>query len=490
MDSLWTKTAAQGAYPALSGDLTCDVAIIGGGMCGILTAYALRQKGVDAIVLEANTVGSGQTGGTTAKITLQHGLIYARLIRSFGYEKALQYAAANQKAIEAYRRIAQQLHVDCQLEERPAYLYALLDESIAALNAECDAYAQLGLQAVLTKQTSLPFPVACALKCEGQAQFHPLLFLSAVAEKVSVFASTRVRRVEDNKIFTDAGTVTASKIVFASHFPFVNVPGFYFARMHQERSYVLAVKRAEALDGMYLGIDAGEMTFRSYGNYLLLGGGDHRTGENSAGGQYELLREKAAEWFGDFEEAAAWSAQDCMTLDGIPYIGQFSASTPDWYVATGFNKWGMSGSMAAADILADQLTGEANPYAEVFSPQRFIPAAGVMNMIKEGGQAVKGIYKEFLSVPRDKLEALPKGHGGVVEFDGEKIGVYKEETGAIYTVSTRCPHLGCRLEWNPDEKSWECPCHGSRFDYKGRILNGPAQNDLEGADYAQFLRPQ
>lgn len=488
MNSLWSDTVNMHAYPPLSADITVDVAVIGGGLCGILTAYQLQKRGVRAVVLEANSVGSGQTKGTTAKITCQHGLIYEKLIRTFGQQKAQQYANAAKQAVAEYRRITDVLGIECRFEERPSYVYALLAENVSALSSESDACEKLGIPAILTKKTTLPFDVACALKCDAQAQFHPLMFLSAVADKVTVYEHTNVKRVEGKHVFTNRGTVTAEKIVFASHFPFVNVPGYYFARMHQERSYALALEGAAELDGMYLGIDEGEMTFRNSGPYLLMGGGDHRTGENSLGGKYEMLRKKAADWFPSGTEIACWSAQDCMTHDGIPYIGSFSASTPDWYVATGFNKWGMTGSMAAAGILSDQITGAESPWAEVFSPRRFVLAAGMKNFFKDGGQAMKGICRQFLSVPHSKIDALPKGHGGIVNFNGEKVGVYKDETGKVFTVSTRCPHLGCQLEWNPDEKCWECPCHGSRFDYMGHLVDNPAQNNLEGADDAQFLR--
>lgn len=484
MESIWSKTARIREHPPLQGDLNVQVAVLGGGMAGILTAYRLREQGADVAVLEASRVGSGQTKGTTAKITSQHDLIYARMIRELGAEKARQYADANQTAIGEYRRLIERLGIACQFEQRPAYLYSTLAEDAAALREEARAARELGIDGAFTETTELPFPVAGAVRFDGQAQFHPFAFLSAVSAGLRIFEHTAAVTVDGNRISTDRGSVTAEKIVFATHFPFLNKPGYYFARMHQERSYVLALEHVTTLHGMYLGIGESGLSFRSWGDTLLLGGGGHRTGENRTGGSYDLLRRAAAEFFPGGTEVAHWSAQDCMPLDGVPYIGRYSASAPDWYVATGFGKWGMTSSMAASMVLTDLITGQANPWAEVFSPERFTPAASVKNLLKEGAHAVAGLSREFLAPPRAEIDALPQGHGGIVEYDGKKIGVYKDDLGQAFLVSTRCPHLGCQLEWNPDEKSWDCPCHGSRFDYRGNLIDNPAQSDLAGAEHA------
>jgi len=483
VESLWSKTSIPQNFPSLRGDLSVEAAVIGGGLAGILTAYFLSRRNVRAIVIEADKIGSGQTKNTTAKITSQHNLIYNRLIQTFGEEKAKQYAEANQQAIRQYRNLTAEYSIDCLFEERPAYLYSAAQRDVLALEQETEAATSLGIQAEFTAQTFLPFPVAGAVKFKGQAQFHPLRFLQAVSKDLTVFEHTRVRNVEENRILTDRGTVTAKHIVFASHFPFLNMPGFYFARMHQERSYVLALENAADLDGMYLGAGPEGISFRDFRGTLLLGGQSHRTGENSSGGKYDLLRKKAAEFYPGSKETAHWSAQDCITLDGVPYIGQFAPSAPNWYVATGFGKWGMTSSMVSALLISDQITGVENPCAPVFSPLRFTPSASVKAFLVDMGQAVKGISRQTFSIPKTDLDVLPAGHGGVVENEGEKVGIYKDEQEKIYAVSTRCPHLGCQLEWNPDEKSWDCPCHGSRFDYKGNLLDNPAQKNLENSGH-------
>lgn len=480
MESIWSKTAEIPARPRLEGDLKVEAAVIGGGMAGVLTAWQLRQKGVEAVVLEARRLGSGQTKNTTAKITAQHGLIYAKLIETLGEEAARQYARANTRAIEEYRRVVEAEGIDCAFEDRPAYLYSTVTDD--AVREEARAAASLGIDAAFTGETSLPFPVKGAVRFNRQAQFHPLRFLEGAARNLTVYEDTRVLKVAGGRIETEQGTVEARHIVFATHYPFVNFPGYYFLRQHQERSYVIALEGAAELDGMYRGTDPGALSFRNVGSCLLLGGENHRTGENSAGGRYRALREQGERLFPKSREVAHWSAQDCMTLDGVPYIGRYAAaSEPDWYVATGFQKWGMTSSMVAAMVISDLITGRENPDAAVFDPGRFHLAASAQNLWEDGKQTVKGLSRQIFSPPRADLDALPPGHGGVVDCDGEKVGVYKNEDGEIFMVSTRCPHLGCQLEWNPDEKSWDCPCHGSRFDPLGRLIDNPAQENLERA---------
>ncbi|NLF35153.1 MAG: FAD-dependent oxidoreductase [Clostridiales bacterium] len=474
-ESIWSKTVDIPGRPVLSGSLSVEAAVIGGGLAGILTARLLQAAGVQVVVLEADRIGSGQTKNTTAKITAQHGLIYQKL-SGMGSELSARYAAANRKAIADYARIIAEEHIDCGFTRAPAYLYSTA--SPEPLRLEADAAQRAGIDAVFTTDTALPFPVKGAVKFHDQAQFHPLAFLRAVSQPLDIYEHTRVTKVEGETLFTDRGTVTAKHIVFATHFPFLNFPGYYFLRMHQARSYVVALEHAAQLDDMYLGVDDDGLSLRTSGPYLLLGGGGHRTGEHSAGGSYQLLRDKAAKYWPGSREAAHWSAQDCMTLDGIPYIGRFSGNRPNWYVATGFGKWGMTSSMVSATLLTALITGAEAQEAAVFSPQRFASPASAKTLLQNSLQAVKGLSRELISLPPDYAESLGCGRGGVVDYKGRKLGVYKDESGQLFAIDPRCPHLGCQLEWNPDERSWDCPCHGSRFDYRGNLLDGPAQEDL------------
>ena len=476
MESIWSQTCQIEERPPLPGDAETEVAVIGAGMAGVLIASALQEAGKRVVVLEADRIASGQTRNTTAKITSQHGSIYQKITRALGEDIARQYAMANEAALAEYRRIIAEKGIDCDYEEQSAYVYG---DDPEALRAEAECAAALGLPASFTDKTTLPFPTAGAVRFEHQAQFHPLKFLKAIAEPLTIYEKTSVQTVGDHRLITDRGTVAAEKIVFACHYPFVNFPGLYFARMHQERSYVLALENAPPLDGMWIFADgsANPYSFRTWKNLLLLGGGGHRCGENSAGGRYDELRQRAREWFPQSREAAHWSAQDCMTADGVPYIGPYAASRPDWYVATGFQKWGMTTSMVSAMLLRDRICGKENPYAEVFDPGRF-DLETVTGVAEESGQAVKGLARRFFRIPAETAKKLAPGHGGIVFLDGEKLGVYKDEDGTLHPVDIRCPHLGCQLEWNPDEKSWDCPCHGSRFDRFGKLISGPAQTDI------------
>ena len=476
MESIWRKTTALAPRPPLSGDLETEAVVIGGGLAGVLTAFFLQEKGIRTAILEADRLGGGQTGNTTAKITAQHGMIYEKLTRQLGADLAGQYARANQRAVETYRRLVGERDIDCQFRDCPAYLYSTSQAD--PLREEAHAARRLGLDAAFTTDTELPFPVKGAVRFGHQARFHPLQFLEHMARDLTVYERTRALSVEEDRVETDRGTVRAKYVVFATHFPFVNAPGYYFMRMHQERSYVLSLSGAPKLKGVYLGVDPDGLSFRTAGDQLLLGGGNHRTGENSAGGKYKSLRVSAARLWPDARVTGEWSAQDCMPMDGVPYIGPFAPSRPNWYVATGFGKWGMSSSMVAAQTISAMIAGEAPEDAEVFSPQRFHVSASAANLVEDGKQAVKGLGRRLLEEGRAAVKDLPPGHGGIVEVDGEKVGAYRDEDGEVYLVSPKCPHLGCQVEWNPDEKTWDCPCHGSRFDYKGNLMDDPAQRGL------------
>lgn len=444
MESIWTEDTEIRKREALAGDLETEAVIIGAGLAGILTAYYLGQAGIRTVVLEADRIGSGQTKNTTAKITSQHNLIYERLIRTFGHGMAEHYARANEAAIEEYERLILEKEIACDFTRCPACLYSRTEENL--LRQEAEAAKSLGIGACFRTDCELPFPVAGVTVFERQARFHPLRFLGRMAEETEVYEGTRVLRVKGRRVETDRGCVTAKYIVFAAHFPFVNVPGYYFARMHQERSYVVALRGAEEVKSMYLGIDRDGLSFRTQGNLLLLGGGSHRTGtgrgKEAGGCRYEMLRRRAQEMYPGCRESFHWSAQDCMTLDGLPYIGRFSRRNPGWYVATGFGKWGMTTAMVSARVLTALISGQDCPEADIFSPRRRFTARAAGELAIHGAYTVKGLAKHF----------LPPG-------------------------GPDCPHMGCRLEWNPDEESYDCPCHGSRFDREGHLLDGPAQTD-------------
>lgn len=473
MKSIWRETCEIEKRKPLNENIETEIVVIGAGMTGILTAYYLQKEGRKVVVLEAKETGSGQTQNTTAKVTSQHGLIYHSLLKQYGKEKAQQYALANETAIYEYQNIITDLRIDCDFEHKTSYIYS---KSRKELEEEAKAASLLGLPAVLTKEElPLPFPVWGAVEFQNQAQFHPLKFLKAISKTIRIYEHTKVEKVEQHKIITKQGSVKAEKIIFACHFPFIDFPGMYFARMHQERSYVLALKYAPQVNGMYMGAEKGDYSFRNYGEYLLLGGMGHRTGKNA--GSYEALQNTAKKWFPNSQEICRWSAQDCMTLDKIPYIGQYSKKNPDWYIATGFQKWGMTTAMTAALILRDLICGQKVFYKDVFSPSRF-SVANLPALVNETGHSIKGLGKRLFFVPGKETEDILLGQADVIMYKGKKVGIYKDTKGEIYAIDIRCPHLGCQLEWNAAELSWDCPCHGSRFDYQGNLLNNPAQKNI------------
>lgn len=492
MISLWVDTEKINSIKRTLDFEHADAIVIGAGIAGILTAYELKQKGVNVKVLEAGRACCGVTRNTTAKITSQHNLIYDKLIKSAGIEKARQYYLANEQAVRRYEEIINQMNIDCDFEHQPAYVYST--ENIAEIEKELDACRKLEIPAYFVTDTLLPFSIKGAVRFENQAQFHPLKFLNGIVQSIDIYEDTKVIEIDDRKIIiadnaeTDVlksnnpkttKCITADHIIIASHYPFINTPGYYFMRMHKERSYVIAYKNAPMLDGMYISSDDNGYSFRNYKDCLFLGGAGHRTGKNEMGGRYDMLRKAAKEYFGDMEEALKWSAGDCMSIDQIPYIGRFSESTENMYIATGFNKWGMSSSMAAAGIISDMITGRDNENAEVFSPSRFHLTASISNIAADGAETIKGIFLKKLTIPQEELDHIETGKSGIVQYEGEKIGAYRDENDELHLVSVICTHLGCLLEWNPDELSWDCPCHGSRFDYKGNVIDNPAQENLE-----------
>ncbi len=365
--SLWEKTVSLPAREALHGDIHTQVAILGAGMTGCLLGYRLKELGVDCVLLEAGTVGSGQTGHTTAKVTAQHGML-TKLVQKVGMERARLYVAANQLAGKEYAALAARLDRDVGYSQCPSYLYAQPGGTM--LRQEANLEADLGLPAVFTTDTDLPFPIQGAVRLDSQAVFHPLAFLQAITGGLPIYEHTQAVRVRGHRIWTPHGTVTAKQIVFACHYPFRNVPGFYFLKLHQARDYVLGLENVAPLSGSYYGVDQGDLSLRPAEGLVLVGGCGHRSGHNAEGSRYEILAQRAAVYFPRSRVVVRWSAQDCMTPDGLPYVGPYSVFRPDWYVATGFNQWGMTNAMAAAMILSDLLCGR-----KTASPPPFPPAA-------------------------------------------------------------------------------------------------------------------
>ena len=465
----------------LQTDITTEVAVIGAGMAGILTAYLLQERGLEVVVLESKKAGSGITANTTAKITTQHGLIYHKLLMYKGEERAWEYATANQKALEKYESIINELEIDCDYEILPNYIYSLDDEM--SIKKEAEAARKLGLAVALTTETALPFRVKAAMRTEHQAQFHPLKFLEGIAKKLTIYEDTKVTEVSNSGLITtDKGKVRAKSVVIATHYPFINAPGYYFLRLHQERQYVIALEGDDItaswkMDGMYRDVNKEGLSFRNYRDCLILGGSSHRTGARHASDAYAKLEEAANRWYPNARIKYAWSNQDCMTPDSVPYIGTYSLQTPDMYVATGFNRWGMSGAMVSAMAISDMITVGAYEYQKIFAPRRLM-LSGSRKFLEDASITTINLLAEHIMLSGDSIKEIQRGSAGTVIKDGQKIGVYRDQDDKYYFISTKCPHLGCSLEWNQNELTWDCPCHGSRFDYQGKLINNPAMRDV------------
>lgn len=429
MDFLWQKTAQMPEFGPLEQDTKTDVLVIGGGMAGVLCAYMLEQAGMDYMLVEADALCNGVTKGTTAKITAQHGLVYHKLLKRFGLQSARLYLQANQWAVEQYERLCAE--IECDFQRQDNYVYS---RDPYKLEQEMQALEQLGAPAALVHSTPLPFPVAGAVRFEGQGQFHPLKFVAGLAPGLRIYEHTKVLELKPGEAVTAGGRIRADKIIVATHFPMLNKHGSYFLKLHQHRSYVLALKNAPVFEGMYVDDEQTGLSFRRYGELLLLGGGGHRTGKQG-GGWRELEKFVRRHW-PRARVTDRWATQDCITLDDMPYIGRYSRRAQGLYVATGFNKWGMTSSMVAAQVLTDLVQRKQSSYEQLFSPSRSILCPQLVTNVAQA-------------------------------------------TVGLLTPGPRCPHMGCVLKYNREEHSWDCPCHGSRFGRKGELLDNPATHDKQ-----------
>ncbi|MBE6947906.1 MAG: FAD-dependent oxidoreductase [Ruminococcaceae bacterium] len=427
--SLWSDTAVLPQYEKLTGDLKTDVLVIGGGMCGLLCAYYLKQAGVDCTVVEAQRIAGGVTADTTAKVTALHGLIYGDLVKNAGVEAAGKYLYANQQAVEEFARLCKE--AECDFQRRTAYTYSLQERR--RVEREFSILQRLGANVEMQYESPLPISFAAAVGLPSQGQFHPLKFLSHIVKGLKIYEHTAVTEFLPGYVRYERGKIKAKKVIVATHFPILNKHGMYFLKLYQHRSYVVALEHAQSLDGMYVDASSKGLSFRTYGDMLLLGGGGGRTGKKC--GNWVELQQFQKKFYPESRIAYQWATQDCISLDKMPLIGKYSPSTPNLYVATGFNKWGMTSSMVAARVLCDAITGVQNDYADIFAPDR-------------------SIWKPQLLV--NGVETL---------------------TNFVYPTTKRCPHLGCALKWNKQEHSWDCPCHGSRFAPDGTLLNNPANRN-------------
>ncbi|MGE5389997.1 MAG: FAD-dependent oxidoreductase [Deltaproteobacteria bacterium] len=490
-NSYWIDSVSIPSFPQLEEDITVDVAIVGGGITGITSAYLLTQRGLKVAIAEAGKVLHGTTGHTTAKVTSQHSLIYARLIKEMGSELARQYAEANETAIKMIHKTIEEQGIDCDFSWLPAYVYTQSEQYIKDIQDETRAAKELGIDAAYQEKIPLPFKIWAAVRFDRQAQFHPLKYLKVLAEYVTdhggyIFEDTVTVNLEDKPVtvITKNGPrIKADKIIVASHYPFFDGGGFFITRIYADKSYALAIKAQEKFpEGTFITAETPTRSLRAQkdgGDELIIVGGEHhKTGdETDTNVHYRNLIEYARNSFTVTDIPYRWSTQDCMTIDGVPYVGHLTPRSPDIYVATGFNKWGMTNSMASSMILADLITKGDSPWAPVYNPSRFNLASVKTFLVQNADVAKELVSGKMARLPED-VDVKP-GEAQVLAVEGQKMGVYRDDEGELHWVDTTCTHLGCELKWNEAERTWDCPCHGSRFGYNGDVVEGPAFYQLQ-----------
>lgn len=498
MESLWIETTKNKSnFKTLNGNEETEICVIGGGLFGLTTAYYLTKCGKKVIVLEKGEIGSKVSGNTTGKITSQHDLFYAHLIDDYGEDYAKKYLEANEKAIQNIKQIIKEEQIDCDFSMQKSYVYTTKEDEVLEIQKEVEAVNKLGKDAKFVNKIDLPIKIKGAIEFDGQAQFHPRKYMLGLANSIikqnKIYQYTTVIDVEKNgekyKVYTDKGSVEAKYIVMASHFPIINMPGFYFVKMYQSTSYLIAVETKSQLpQGMYINVKEPMYSFRT-ANYngkeiLLIGGVGNKTGEPiEDNSHYKKLEKKAREMYPDCKILYRWNTRDCISLDKIPYIGEFSNLMKNVYVGTGFKKWGMTSTNVAANIVTDKIMGNKNKYEEIFTATRMKPIKNrweVENILK---QTVNSIALNKFKIEPYSIEQIKNDNAAIIEINGDNIGVYKDAKGEVYAVKPNCSHLGCLLSWNNLDKTWDCPCHGSRFDYMGRNIYEPAIKNLEKIVY-------
>ena len=496
MNSLWLDfNKKSDKYTSLSENLEADVCIIGAGIFGLTCAYYLSKLGFKVVVLEKDNIGEKATGHTTAKITSQHNLFYDYLINSYDKKFASDYLEANEKAIENIKQIIDTEKIKCDFEYQNSFVYTTKKSELNSIKKEVAAVTSLGFTCDFVTKTALPFDIEGAICFKNQAQFHPLKYLYGLCNKISsnngdIYINTVVTNIEniDNStciVSTNNAKVKSNFVIVASHYPFINFPGFYFLKMYQSTSYLIAVDTKTSLfNGMYINPTTPTFSYRTVKydgkELLLIGGGDHKTGHPSCyQDTYGVLEKEAKKFYPNCEVLYRWNTRDCISLDKLPYIGQYSPTLPNVFVGTGFKKWGMTLSNVASNIIVDAICGNDNKFSCLFRPSRLKPFKNMDEMKNVMVQSANSLVFDKFKRANMSFDSIALDSGSIIEINNEKIGIYKCPDGKLYAVKPFCTHLGCLLSWNDVDKSWDCPCHGSRFDFRGKSLYDPAFKDLD-----------
>lgn len=496
--SFWLDSVEIPEFPSLEKDIDVDVCIVGGGITGITAAYLLAKEGLKIALLEADQMLGGTTGHTTAKVTAQHDLIYDELITNMGKSKARLYYEANMEALSFIKQTVESLNIDCDFNEQDAYLYATTEEYEKKIQKEAEAYEKLGIDGALVENLPIELEIKNAVIMRNQAQFHPLKYLVRLLDEIKnmggqVFGNTTAVNVKTEErptvLSVKDHSVTANYVLICSHFPFYEGMGLYSTRMYADRAYIVAAKtKKEFPGGMYISADQPTRSIRSVTingeDMVLFIGESHKTGQGKDTMEhFEALISFGEETFGIEEIPYRWSAQDLTTLDKVPYVGEITSGQDKILVATGYRKWGMSNGTAAALLMKDIVLDKKNRFRSLYSPQRFYATPSIKNFLVQNANVVGHLIKGKLEISKIDPNSLTNDEGAVVIIEGERKGAYRDPDGNLHIVHTTCTHIGCEVEWNSGERSWDCPCHGSRFTYTGEVIEGPAEKPLQKYDY-------
>ncbi|WUH89486.1 FAD-dependent oxidoreductase [Streptomyces sp. NBC_00433] len=499
-ESYWMSSTDSTRFAPLADDVTVDVAVVGGGVAGLSTAWELAETGHSVAVVEADRIAAGVSGYTTAKVTAQHGLVYERLRRTRGPDAARLYARSQQEAVDRVEELSAALGIDCSFERAPAFAYTLDGDALPALKAEAAAAEQAGLAARYVERTDLPFAVAGAVRIDGQAQFHPRAYLLGLAAALTtrggtIYERTRITGLTEGepcRLTTESGaTLTAGKVVVATHFPVFD-RALLFARLSPRRELVVAapLEADAAPQGMYITEDEGKRSVRTApladGRRLLIVTGESFTpgAGGHVGERFRRLDSWMHERFPAAPTAYRWAAQDLDPTDTVALVGPLHAGARHTYVATGFGGWGMSGGVMSGRLLSELVNGRRPDWADLYDPRRIAPVLKEAPALlrRQADVARHFVGDRLRSTHTDSVADVAPGTGAVVRVDGSRCAVYRDQDGAVHAVSARCSHLGCLVAFNAAETTWECPCHGSRFDVDGAVLQGPAVRPLEPRD--------
>lgn len=515
MNSYWISSIEKmnkKKFSQIDQNYSADVCIIGAGLTGLSTAYYLSKKGLKVIVLDKSKIGTKTSGHTTAKITLNHGLIYEYLIKTFGIDFASKYYLSNKQAISNIKKIIDMENINCDFEYQDNYIYTTDENNVFKINNEIEAINLIenyltknidfnlknsSINPQFVKKCGLPFKISGAIQTCNQAQFHPIKYMYGLADSINyngglIFTNSLVtdvnRKNDEYEVLANDFIIKSKYVVLASHFPFISFPGFYFSKMYQVTSYAIGIEIDDnTLNGMYITDSEPTLSFRTAKldndkRLLIIGGGNHKCGFSPESRDifgYKYLENEIQKYYPNSKIMYKWNTRDCITLDKVPYIGKFSSLMPNAFVATGFNKWGMTLSNVSANIISDSILGKENSYADIYNSKRLHPIKNKEEVKNEVKQVFKSFVQNRIQIPREDLSNIKNDNGGIIKTDGYTVGIYKDKSGNIYAINPTCTHLGCLLTWNNIDKTWDCPCHGSRFDYTGKNLYDPAFRDLE-----------